>query len=136
MDKVLGANAEAEPTRILLTDRRKKINGFDCREAELRRGERVLEEVCIASASALDMPKADFATLQKMYALMTELQENGAPNMLPDYRGVDGVPIEIRDPRGGSQRLSTVTYERMPADHFVVPKDYQRESIMEALSRR
>jgi hypothetical protein len=135
IEKMMGGATRPSPLVFQSTGQKRKVAGYDCTGGRLTRNGKVQEEVCLAAAKDIKMPEGDFATVRSMYKLMHEMQELGAPGILPDFSEIDGVPIEIRNPNGDYQRLSSVSNDRVAEAKFVVPADYTKESVVEALGR-
>jgi hypothetical protein len=134
-EKMLGGATRKEPLLFQSTGQRREVAGFPCTGGRLVRGGKVHEEVCLAAPKDIGMPQADYATVRSMYRLMHEMQELGAPGILPDFSEIDGVPIEIRNPGGDYQRVREVRHTRLPDGDFAVPADYARDSVLDALQR-
>jgi hypothetical protein len=139
MEKMLGGSTRRSPLMFQSTGKRREVAGYPCTGGRLvrpaNRKAMVQEEVCLAAPQDIAMPEADYATVRALYRLMHEMQELGAPGILPDFSEIDGVPIEIRNPGGDFQRLTRAAREKLPDGHFTVPADYAREDILQALQR-
>lgn len=136
MERMLGGTSRPrQPLLFQSTGNRREVSGYACTGGRLVRASKVHEEVCLAAPKDIGMPEADYATVRALYRVMHEMQELGAPGILPDFSEIDGVPIEIRNRGGDYQRLTRVGHERLPDVQFKVPADYVREDIVQALQR-
>jgi hypothetical protein len=134
-EKMLGGAGHKSPLLFQSTGQRRAVAGYACTGGRLVRNGKVQEEVCLAAPADIGMPAADYASVRGMYRLMHEMQELGAPGILPDFSEIDGVPIEIRNPNGDFQRITRVAHGRVPDVNFSVPDGYARESVVDALQR-
>ncbi len=132
---MMGGAARKSPLLFQSTGQMRTVAGFSCTGGRLVRNSEVQEEICLATPKDIGMPEAEYASVRNMYRLMHEMQELGAPDMLPDFSEIDGVPIEIRNPNGDFQRVKRITHERLPETGFTVPADYTRDSVVDALQR-
>jgi hypothetical protein len=135
IEKMLGGTARKNPLLFQSTGQKRQVAGFSCTGGRLVRNGKVQEEVCLAAHKDIGMPDNDYATVRNMYRLMHEMQELGAPGILPDFSEIDGVPIEVRNPNGDFQRVNRITHEQLPATTFTVPADYTRDNVVDALQR-
>lgn len=141
IEKMMGGTTRREPLLFQSTSKRREIAGHGCTQGQLVRFNKtknkhvVQEDVCLSAPKDIGMSEADYATVRKLYALMHEMQDLGAPGILPDFSEIDGVPIEVSNPNGDFQRLKGVTHTALPAQSFTVPPDYTREDVVQALKR-
>lgn len=135
IEKMMGGAARREPLLFQPTGQKRKVSGYPCSMGRLVRRSEVQEEACIAAPADIGMPKTDYASVRSMYQLMHEMQELGAPGILPDLSEIDGIPIEVRNPSGDLQRIRKASNEKLPAENFAMPAGYARENVLEALQR-
>jgi len=141
IEKMMGGETRGQPLLFQSTGKRREVAGHACTQGRLTRFNtkdrqyKVEENVCLAAPKDIGMSEADYATVRKLYALMHEMQELGAPGILPDFSEIDGVPLEVSNPNGDFQRLKSVTHADLPAEKFTVPADYTREDVVQALKR-
>ena len=136
IEKMMGGSGRRAPLLFQSTGQKREVAGYACTGGRLVRNGKIQEEACVAEPKALGMSADEYKTVRSMYTLMHEMQELGAPGILPDLSEIEGVPIEIRNPRGDVQRLRRVHHDKLPAAHFARPEGYKRESVADALSRR
>lgn len=136
IEKMMGGAGRKAPLLFQSTGKKREVAGYACTDGRLVRNGKVREEACVAQPKDLGMSADEYKTVRSMYTLMHEMQELGAPGILPDLSEIEGVPIEIANPQGDLQRLRQVTHERLPASRFARPEGYKRESVTDALSRR
>lgn len=136
IEKMMGGAGRKAPLLFQSTGQKRQVAGHACTGGRLVRSGKVQEEACVAAPGDLGMPADEYQTVRNMYKLMHEMQELGAPGILPDLSEIEGVPIEISNPQGDVQRLKRVTHERLPADRFTRPEGYTREHVADALARR
>lgn len=135
LERMMGGAGRRSPLLYQSTGQSREVAGYRCTVGRLVRNGKEKEKVCLSTPEDIDMPQSDYATVRGMYQLMHEMQELGAPDILPDFSEIDGVPIEVRNPNGDFQRVRRIIHERQPADVFRVPEGYTRENVMEALQR-
>jgi hypothetical protein len=136
IEKMMGGAGRKAPLLFQSTGQKREVANYPCVGGRLVRNGKVQEEACVAQPRDLGMSTDEYKTVRNMYQLMHEMQEMGAPGILPDLSEIDGVPIEIRNPAGDVQRLKKVTHDKLPATRFTRPDGYKRESVTEALGRR
>jgi hypothetical protein len=134
-EKMLGGAGRKEPLLYQSSGQKREVSGYPCTGGRLVRNGKVQEEVCLAAPADIGMPQGDYATVRGMYRLMHEMQALGAPDILPDFSEIEGIPIEVRNPNGDFQRVKRITHERLPKERFDVPADYTRDSVVDALQR-
>ncbi len=136
IEKMMGGPSRREPLLFQSTGEKREVSGYACSGGKLLRNGKVQEQACVAQPKDLGMAADEYKTVRSMYQLMHEMQEMGAPGILPDLSKIDGIPIEIRSPGGDVQRLKRVRHDKLPAAHFARPDGYKRESVTEALGRQ
>jgi len=125
-------NPPAPPAlRFEKTGRALKVNGIDCKQLNVYRGETLAREVCVADVSAVKMPETDYATMKKMFSYMKEMAETFAKaspmagNSGAMMADMDGVPIEMRDLQtGASSRLEGISTDNINAEIFIIPQGF------------
>lgn len=135
IEKMMGGATRKSPLLFQSTGQKREVAGYACTGGRLVRSGKVQEEVCLASPRDIGMPETDYASVRNMYRLMHEMQELGAPGILPDFSEIDGVPIEVRNPNGDFQRTKRIAHERLAETTFTLPADYTRDSVVDALQR-
>ncbi len=127
-----GSMPALAPMRIESTGESRKISGIKCKMFVVSKGDKAMEEVCVASRKAAGLPEEDYATLRSMFAFMREMAdqsmaamgvESGGPEF-PDY---GGVPVQIKDLDDGSlSTLRNVSTKSVSDSAFSVPAGYRQ----------
>jgi hypothetical protein len=121
------------PMKITKTGKAENINGINCTQFDVHRGEEKIREVCVAKTSALKISETDYNTLRDMFAYMKEMAETLAKQspmgsddgaMMAD---MDGIPVEMRDLRQGFvSRLEGVSNDNINPSLFQIPSTFQQ----------
>jgi hypothetical protein len=117
--------------RFEKTGRSIKVNGIECKQLNVYRGDNLAREVCVAEVSAVNMPDDDYATLKNMFSYMKEMAETFAKSSpMAGNEGalmadMDGIPVEMRDLQtGASSRLEGVSTNAINPELFKVPDGF------------
>lgn len=117
---------------------RATVAGVSCRIFRTRVADRVVNEMCMSDAGALNLPAADRKTLLAAIAMSKELVTKLSKGPLGRYANMmplrDGmVPVRITDIGSDGARSTSefagVTSEPIPAATFDVPEGYKEQKI-------
>jgi hypothetical protein len=136
LEAMIGGAALPKPLAVEMTGPRREVGGYPCKAGRLVRGGRTVETFCLSGPDDIKMADADYKTVRRMYQLMSDIQSEGAPGILPDYGQLDGVPVEVQSPNGDFQRLSRISSQRIAESQFTLPAGYTRDSLVDALQRQ
>jgi len=132
-------NAPPPPPRTIKRLGNRAINGFKCRQVEVYKGPAKMSELCVADASALGLPAADYATIQAMQGFGERLSSHTArlsgklSQQMPDFGGreLGGVPVEMKDLLNEDRTVMTVTAvnKGIGTVRIAVPNDYKPQAL-------
>ncbi len=138
LDKIAAAAQPVPPTKIVKTGQNRKVAGIACEQMDVFQDKTQTAEFCLADPAKLNMSGADYATFRSLLGFAERLAAKtqglakqfgvSIPNL--DLRGLEGVPIELRDVSSHSQgnlRLSRIVAGEVSAKWMQAPQDYQSE---------
>ena len=121
--------AQQEPTVTVTTGEKKTIRGHDCTVERYEVGEDIDGIACIASPDAVGISSADWKTMERMFAMLTDMANNMMPGGLGglDVAAPNGIAIEASDADGGDRQVLTdIEHGTIDGAKFAIPSGYKR----------
>ena len=126
-----GSKAQAAPTEFEWTGDKKRVAGYPCRVARVKKAGNEAGEACIARPGDLGMSDDDFEALASMFEVMQEYaSEVSGDDAMPDMRKIGGFPIAANDPESGtSSALISASDADLEGVLFEIPAGYKRQTM-------
>jgi hypothetical protein len=138
LDQIAQAAQPAPSAKVVKTGQSRKVANVDCEAMEVWQEKKRTAELCLANASALKLPDADYTAIRALLGfaerLATKTQglahyfDAGIPSL--NWQDLAGVPVEVRDRsrhNRGSVRLQQINTAEIAAALMELPKDYASE---------
>lgn len=125
-EKIPGLDGKQQSIGLDHTGATDHVDGIACDIIQIVRGGQPADRMCVASAHALGLSSASFATVKSMFALLRDmLSGTGLEGIGLPYRNLSGMPIRFQDSLSGEQRsLAAISHDSIPASRFRIPDNY------------
>lgn len=127
-EQLPGFAGKPQDVSLDYTGRTDRVAGIECEIVQVVRGGEPAAHMCIASAAALGLSDAGFATVTAMFGLMHTILAGTAFSAvgLP-YLNFNGIPIRFHAPVGDAKRtLTRVSHEPLDDSMFQIPETFSR----------
>lgn len=127
MARMMGKMAEPPtPPTPKATGESRTVAKVDCDDYTYTRDNGETDTLCVAAAKALEMSKAEYATVRKMYDMLSELSRatGFAAAATPNMDAVEGLPILVTTDGAQQQRLTTVSHDKIDRALYSLPAGY------------
>ncbi len=131
-----GASTPA-PTRTYMPFGATNTDGFTCRRIDVMENGKKVQQLCIANASALKIPRSDYETFQAMLGVTERLSNQGllsfgfkTPPVTQSGGKTQGIPVVIKDlTKQTTTILRETSFAPVASEALQAPKNYLEAKI-------